>query len=160
MKHALLAALLFSIFPAAAQQPAEPMRMSEHREVQSIGTEFLGKLLCIRPDGTARTTHQLGNFATRIEFKGLAIREILKFPVSAEDLEKGITRRFHAKLACEAHRIWDGPMVVWSEWRESNYGFLPGKIVIEEAGGRLQAVTGRFKSFSPGIDGAMTASTH
>lgn len=132
------------------------MRMSEHREVKAIGTGFLATLLCASPDGTARATHQLGNFATRIELKGLAIHEIIKLPVSTEDLEKGVTRRYHAKITCQAHRIWDSPLVAWSEWRESSYGFLPGKIVIEETAGRLHAVTGRFNSFSPGIDGAMS----
>jgi hypothetical protein len=160
MKRAFVTALFLSVLPLAAQQPAAQamgMRMSEQREVTSASTALLASSIDLREDGTARTTHQVGDFSTRIELKGLTVREIVKLPVTEADAVKGITRRFHVKLACQAHRIWDGPMVAWSEWRESGYGFFPSTVVIEDVNGTLQASARRLKDFSPGIDGAMTA---
>ncbi|MCW1926197.1 hypothetical protein OKA05_26805 [Luteolibacter arcticus] len=160
MKRAFLTALLLSIFPLAAQEATEAskMRLTEQREVMSASTALLAGTLDIRQDGTARATHQLGSFSTRIEFKDLTVHEITKVPLTEADAAKGITRRYHAKLACKAHRIWDGPMVAWSEWRENGYGFFPSTVVVEEVNGTLQASAKRIKDFSPGIDGAMTAS--
>jgi hypothetical protein len=134
------------------------MRMTEQREVTSASNALLAATMDLRPDGTARTTHQVGSFSTRIELKGLTVHEIVKLPLSEADAAKGITRRYHAKLACQSHRIWDGPMVAWSEWRENGYGFFPTTIVVEEVNGSLQASAKRIQDFSPGIDGAMTAS--
>ena len=161
MKRAFVTALFLSILPLAAQQlttEAAAIRMNEQREVMSASTALLAGSMDLRQDGSARTTHQVGSFSTRIELKGLTVREIVKVQVTEDDAAKGITRRFHAKLACQAHRIWDGPMVAWSEWRENGYGFFPSTIVVEEVNGALQASAKRIQDFSPGIDGAMTAS--
>jgi hypothetical protein len=160
MKRALLSALFLTVFPLAAEPVADPAPVlrREKSEVVHATAALLAGSMDLRPDGTARTTHQIGHFSTRIELKGLAVREIVKLPVSADDTAKGVTRRFEAKLSCQAHRIWDGPMVSWSEWRESGYGFLPASIVVEEVWGTLQASAPRLQQFSPGIDGAITAS--
>ncbi len=160
MKRAFVTALFLSILPLAAQEATATtgMRMTEQREVTSASNALLAASMNLRPDGTARTTHQVGSFSTRIELKGLTVHEIVKLPLSEADAAKGITRRYHAKLACQAHRIWDGPMVTWSEWRENSYGFFPSTIVVEEVHGTLQASAKRIQDFSPGIDGAMTAS--
>ena len=160
MKHALLSALFLSVLPLAAETSSTtlPIRMDEQREVMGTGNALLAGTMDLRKDGSARTTHRIGGFSTRIEFKGLAIREIVKLPVGADDAAKGITRRYHARLACKSHRIWDAPMVSWSEWRDSAYGFFPTTLVIEDVNGSLQATAKRIRDFSPGIDGAMTAS--
>jgi len=161
MKRAFVTALFLAILPLAAQDATEStaMRITEQREVTSASTALLSASIDFRPDGTARTTHQVGNFSTRLEFKGLTVHEIVKLPVTEADAAKGIARRYQAKLTCQAHRIWDGPMVAWSEWRENGYGFFPSTIVVEEVKGTLQASAKRIQDFSPGIDGAMTASS-
>ena len=161
MKRAFVTALFLSILPLAAQETTEAtgMRLTEQREVTSASNALLAGSMDFRPDGTARTTHQVGSFSTRIELKGLTVHEIVKLPVTEADAAKGITRRYQAKLTCQAHRIWDGPMVAWSEWRENGYGFFPSTIVIEDVNGTLQASAKRIQDFSPGIDGAITAST-
>jgi hypothetical protein len=161
MKRAFVTALFLAILPLAAQESTEStaMHLTEQREVTSASTALLSASIDFRPDGTARTTHQVGNFSTRIEFKGLTVHEIVKLPVTEADAAKGVTRRYQAKLTCQAHRIWDGPMVAWSEWRENGYGFFPSTIVVEEVKGTLQASAKRIQDFSPGIDGAMTASS-
>ena len=161
MKRAFVTALFLSILPLAAQETTEAtgMRMTEQREVTSASTALLAASMDLRPDGTARTTHQVGSFSTRIELKGLTVHEIVKLPVTEADAAKGLTRRYQAKLTCQAHRIWDGPMVAWSEWRENGYGFFPSTLVIEDVHGTLQASAKRIQDFSPGIDGAITAST-
>jgi len=160
MKRAFVTALFLSILPLAAQETATVagIHMTEQREVTSASTALLTASMDVRQDGTARTTHQVGSFITRIELKGLTVHEIVKQPLTEADAAKGITRRYHAKLKCEAHRIWDGPMVAWSEWRENGYGFFPSTIVVEEVNGNLQATAKRIQDFSPGIDGAITAS--
>jgi hypothetical protein len=160
MKRAFVTALFLAILPLAAQEATEStaMRMDEQSEVTTASTALLSAAMNIRPDGTARTTHQVGNFSTRIEFKGLAIHEIVKLPVTEADAAKGIIRRYQARLTCQAHRIWDGPMATWSEWRENSYGFFPSPIVVEDVHGTLHATAKRIQDFSPGIDGAMTAS--
>ena len=161
MKRAFVTALFLAILPLAAQDATEAtsMHLTEQREVTSASTALLTSSIDFRPDGTARTTHQVGNFSTRVEFKGLTVHEIVKLPVTEADAAKGITRRYQAKLTCQAHRIWDGPMVAWSEWRENGYGFFPSTIIVEEVNGTLQASAKRIQDFSPGIDGAMTASS-
>lgn len=160
MKRALLTALFLTALPLPAQQPADtaPLLRREKSKVVSATAALLSGAMDLRKDGTARTTHQIGNFFTRIELRGLTIGEIVKLPVTAEDTAKGVTRRFEAKLSCTAHRLWDGPMVSWSEWRENGYGFLPASILVEEVFGTLQASAPRLRQFSPGIDGAMAAS--
>ena len=160
MKRAFVTALFLSVLPLAAQEAtnATGIHMTEQREVTSASTALLSASMDVRPDGTARTTHQVGSFNTRIELKGLTVHEIVKLPVTEADVSKGITRRYQAKLTCEAHRIWDGPMVAWSEWRENGYTFFPSTIVVEEVNGTLLASAKRIKDFSPGIDGAITAS--
>ena len=161
MKRAFVTALFLTIVPLAAQEATEAigMRMTEQREVTSASTALITASMDVRADGTARTTHQVGSFSTRIEFKGLTVHEIVKLPVTDADAAKGITRRYHARLTCQSHRIWDGPMVAWSEWRENGYTFFPSTIVVEEVNGTLQATAKRNKDFSPRIDGAITAST-
>jgi len=160
MTRAFVTALLLSIFPLAAQEAAGTagMRLSEQRQVTSATAALLSASMDVRQDGTLHTTHQVGSFSTRVELKGLAVQEIVKLPVTEEDAAKGVTRRYQAKLSCKAHRIWDGPMVAWSEWRENGYGFFPSTIVVEEVNGTLQASAKRIHDFSPGIDGAITAS--
>ncbi|MCW1886956.1 hypothetical protein OKA04_19610 [Luteolibacter flavescens] len=161
MKRALLTALIISAFPLSAQQVAKPaaMRANEHREVTSASASLLAGALNFRPDGTAHATHKVGNFSTRVELKDLSLQEIIKQPVTKEDQAKGITRRYHAKLVCRAHRIWEGSQARWSEWRSSSYGFFPSTIVVEEVNGKLVASARRLTDFSPGTDGAMTVST-
>lgn len=160
MKPALLAAILLTVLPAAAQQaaPEAPLGRFEQNDVIKAGNALLAASMDLRADGSARTTHQIGTFSSRIEMKGLAIRDIVRAPLTAADAERGVSRRFHASLACQAHRIWDGPQVAWSEWRESSYGFFPTVLVIEEIHGKLVASAKRIEHFTPGIDGAMTAS--
>lgn len=160
MKTALLAVLMLAALPAAAQATAAetPLTRSEHNEVIKAGNRLLAASMDLRPDGSARTTHQIGAFSNRIEMRGLAIRDIVRSPLAAADQARGVTRRYHATLVCQAHRIWDGPQVAWSEWRESSYGFFPGVLVIEEIGGTLVASAKRIDHFTPGIDGAITAS--
>ncbi|WP_193214848.1 hypothetical protein [Luteolibacter marinus] len=159
MKHALLATLLLSILPVAAQQEVTPVRLNEQREVQAATTDLLTRAMVISPTGIARTTHQLGSFENRIEMKGLKIVDVVKLPLSDSDRQQGISRRYHAKVNCAAHRIWDGPRVAWSEWRASNYGFLPSTIVVEEINGQLQARASRLKNFTPGIDASLAVFT-
>lgn len=168
MKHALLSiALLATALPLPGQEekttPVEAvtatssMRVSEQKEVIATSSALLVTSVDLRDDGTARTTHQIGKFSTRIELIGLGIAEIEKTPVSQADRQKGISRRYVARIACKAHRIWDGPMVTWSEWRENSYGFFPSSIIVEEINGALSAHAKRLANFSPGIDSTMTA---
>lgn len=165
MKLVLLLSAIFlsGLFPAAAQDrpaPADLPRMSpELKEVLDAGVALISAAVDIRPDGSARTTHEIGSFSTRIEFRDLMVREVVKLPLDEAEKEQGVTRRYEARLGCTAHRIWDGPMATWSAWRRDHYGFFPTTIVIEEIGGKLQARARRIDDFSPGIDGAMTAST-
>lgn len=163
MKHALIAALLFSVLPAAAQMAngptAAPLATTEHQEVLAASTTLISQSMDLRPDGSARTTHQVGEFTTRIELKGLAIRAIQKMPLTDAERQAGVTRSYQAKVSCQSHRIWDGPLVAWSEWRNSGYGFFPSTIVVQEINGELVASAKRIESFSPGIDGTATAST-
>ncbi len=162
MKLVLFTALFLSLLPLAAQQAVPqtvlPICVTEQSEVETASAALLAGTVDFRRDGTARTTHQVGAFMTRIELKGFKVHEIIKTPLTAEDAAKGITRRYHARLTCQSHRIWDGPMVAWSEWRENGYGFFPSTLIVEEIHGVLQASAKRIKDFSPGIDGAMTAS--
>ncbi|QJE97816.1 hypothetical protein [Luteolibacter luteus] len=169
MKHALLfLALLATVLPLSAQQAQKPtaveaaaetpaMRHAEEKEVIAASAALLATSVDLREDGTARTTHQIGRFSNRIEFKGLGIDGIMKAPVTEADRQKGISRRYIALIRCKAHRIWDGPMVEWSEWRESSYGFFPSSIVVEEINGTLSAHAKRLSNFSPGIDSTMAA---
>ena len=80
-------------------------------------------------------------------------------PLTDTERQAGVTRSYHAKVSCQSHRIWDGPLVTWSEWRNSGYGFFPSTIVVQEINGELVASAKRIESFSPGIDGSATAST-
>lgn len=163
MKHALIAALLLSVLPATAQlangPTAAPLATTEHQEVLAVSTTLIAQSMELRPDGSARTTHQVGEFSTRIELKGLAIRAIQKMPLTDAERQAGVTRSYQAKVSCQSHRIWDGPLVTWSEWRNSGYGFFPSTIVVQEINGELVASAKRIESFSPGIDGTATAST-
>jgi hypothetical protein len=163
MKHALIAALLFSVLPAAAQMAngptATPLATTEHQEVLAVSNTLIAQSMDLRPDGSARTTHQVGEFSTRVELKGLAIRAIQKMPLTDAERQAGVTRSYQAKVSCQSHRIWDGPLVAWSEWRNSGYGFFPSTIVVQEINGELVASAKRIESFSPGIDGTATAST-
>jgi hypothetical protein len=168
MKHALLfLALLATALPLSAQggktAPADAtlatatMRLSEEKEVLAASSALLAASVDLRDDGTARTTHEIGQFSNRVELRGLGISGIMKAPVSATDLQKGISRRYIARITCKAHRIWDGPMVAWSEWRENSYGFFPSSVIVEEINGTLRAHAHLLTNFSPGIDSTMTA---
>ena len=168
MKHALLfIALLATALPLSAQSEgtapagataaANTMRQTEEKEVLAASAALLASSVDLREDGSARTTHQVGQFSNRIELMGLGIAEIVKTPVSQADLQKGISRRYVARITCKAHRIWDGPMVAWSEWRENGYGFFPSAVVVEEINGALSAHAKRIHDFSPGIDSSMAA---
>jgi len=168
MKHALL--LLFAaVLPLAAQSPAPettqveaitattPMRAQEANEVLAASSALIEASVNLRADGSARTTHKIGDFETRIEIKGLSVREIVKTPLTEQDRAAGVARRYIARLQCEAHRIWDGPMISWSEWRDKSYGFFPSSIVVEEIDGTLKARATRIADFSPGIDATMAS---
>jgi len=168
MKHALLSFLLIATaMPLSAQGEATApveritatttMRLSEQKEVLAASHALLATSLDLRADGFARTTHQIGSFTTRIELMGLTVAEVIKAPVSAAEQQQGIGRRYIARLACKAHRIWDGPLVAWSEWRDSSYGFFPSSVIVEEIDGALTARANRITDFSPGIDSTMTA---
>jgi hypothetical protein len=170
MKHALLL-LLSAVLPLSAQTAATtpaapqvevitattPMRASEAHEVLAASSALIEASVDLRPDGSARTTHKVGDFETRVEIKGLSVREIVKTPLTEEDRQAGISRRYVASLQCEGHRIWDAPMVSWSEWRAKGYGFFPSSIIVEEIDGALKARATRIANFSPGIDATMAA---
>ncbi len=150
--------------PAAATAPqvdaitdASPMRVKEASEVLAASSALIHGSVDLRSDGSARTTHKIGGFETRIEIQGLKVHEIVKEALTDKDRAAGITRRYVAHLECEAHRIWDGPMASWSEWRSSGYGFFPSSIIVEEIGGILKARANRIADFSPGIDATMAA---
>lgn len=134
-----------------------PMRASEASEVLAASSALIEASVDLRADGSARTTHKIGGFETRIEIKGLSVREIVKAPLSEQDRQAGISRRYVASLQCEAHRIWDAPMISWSEWRASGYGFFPATIIVEEVGGAMKARATRIADFSPGIDATMAS---
>lgn len=167
MKQALLLLALLAIaLPLSAQDQkigveaapaAGAIRYSEEQEVIAASSALLAASVDLREDGTARTTHQIGQFSNRIELKGLAIDGILRAPLSEADRKKGVSRRYIAHISCKAHRIWDGPMLTWSEWREKGYGFFPSSIVVEEINGALNAHAKRLTDFSPGIDSSMAA---
>jgi len=169
MKFALLLlTVLAPVLPLSAQTPGgtqeivvvtatSPMILAEQKEVLAASSALIAASVDLRADGTARTTHHIGTFTTRIELTGLAISEIVKTPVTRADAEKGIVRRYVARLACRSHRIWDGPMASWSEWRREGYGFFPSSVVVEEVGGALRARATRICDFSPGIDSTMAA---
>ncbi|WP_035615901.1 hypothetical protein [Haloferula sp. BvORR071] len=145
---------------AEAITATTPMRATEAEEVLAVSSEFIKASVAFRPDGCARTTHRIGDFHTRIEFKGLSVREIVKAPLSDTDRQAGISRRYFAHLQCEAHRIWDAPMIAWSEWHQSAYGFFPHSIIVEEIGGALKARANRIADFSPGIDASVSEAVH
>ena len=171
MKHALLSTLLLAtVLPLSGQTTGDAqggkvemvtatsnMRFSEEQEVIAASSALITTSVDLREDGSARCTHQIGTFSTRIEFRGLNIHEIVKVPVTAEDKQQGISRRYIARLVCKAHRIWDGPMLAWSEWRENGYGFFPSTVVVEEVHGELKARANHIADFSPGIDATTTA---
>jgi hypothetical protein len=129
-----------------------PMRVQEASEVLAASSALIQGSVDMRTDGSARTTHKIGGFETRIEIKGLSVHEIVKASLTEQDRAAGITRRYVAHLQCEAHRIWDGPMASWSEWRSSSYGFFPTSIIVEEIAGTLKARANRIADFSPGLD--------
>lgn len=169
MKQALLSLMLFAsalpLFSATAQTGTadEPitsttsMRLVEEKEVLAASSALLAASVDLRADGSARTTHQIGKFSTRIELMGLSVSKIEKTAPSAAEQQQGIARRYIAHLTCKAHRIWDAPMVSWSEWRKNAYGFFPSTVVVEEIDGALVARATRINDFSPGIDATMTA---
>jgi len=171
MKHALLAAfLLTSILPLSAQSVAgatekvveivtatSPMRTTEASEVFAVSAALVESSVALFADGTARSTHQLGTFHSRIELKGISFSEIVKTPLSEADKVKGVSRRYIARIKCTAHRIWDGPMVSWSEWRSGSYGFFPSAVIVEEIDGALRARANRIADFTPGIDESLAS---
>lgn len=134
-----------------------PMRAQEASEVLAASSALIQGSMDLRGDGSARTTHKLGGFETRIEIKGLSVHEIVKATLTEQDRAAGISRRYVAHLQCEAHRIWDGPMASWSEWRSNGYGFFPTSVIVEEIDGALKARANRIADFSPGIDAVMAA---
>ena len=168
MKQALLSLMLFTAaLPLSATEgngaASEPitattnMRLVEEKEVLAASSALLAASVDLRADGSARTTHQIGKFSTRIELMGLAVSKIEKKAPSTAEQQKGIARRYVAHLSCKAHRIWDAPMISWSEWRENAYGFFPSTVIVEEINGSLVARANRITDFSPGIDATMTA---
>jgi hypothetical protein len=171
MKHALLL-FIAAVLPLSAQTTqtesatapqvdvitaTTPMRAIEASEVLAASSALIGASVDLRADGSARTTHKIGEFETRIEIKGLSVREIVKAPLTEQDRQAGVSRRYIARLQCEAHRIWDAPMISWSEWRASGYGFFPSSVIVEEVDGTLKARATRIADFSPGIDAIMAS---
>ena len=152
MRHALFAALFCLIIPGSAQTEPTPLNNNELKEVQEATSALLTQSICLLADGSARTTHQIGDFAVRVELKGLKIAEVLKAPISKEEESQGITRRYLAKMSCQSHRIWDGPLVKWSEWKRSHYGFLPSTVIVEEVNGKMVAKARLISQFSRGVD--------
>ena len=102
MKFALLLlTVLAPVLPLSAQTPGgtqeivvvtatSPMILAEQKEVLAASSALIAASVDLRADGTARTTHHIGTFTTRIELTGLAISEIVKTPVTRADAEKGI----------------------------------------------------------------------
>lgn len=173
MNHALL--LLFTaVLPLSAQTTTNnndpvtapqadvitattPMRATEANEVLAASSALIEASVDLHADGRARTTHKIGDFETRIEIKGLSVREIVKAPLTEQDRKAGISRRYIAKLQCEAHRIWDAPLLTWSEWRANGYGFFPSSVIVEEINGAMKARATRIADFSPCTDVSMAA---
>lgn len=167
MKQALLL-LVVAVLPLSAQTStvkgeadttaaAAPMLLSEQKEVLAASSGLITASVHLRPDGTARTTHRIGSFSTRVELRGLRVASIVKAPLSMTDRQQGIARRYLARLSCKAHRIWEGPIAGWSRWKQDAYGFFPSTVIVEEVGGTLVARATRISDFSPGIDSTMTA---
>jgi hypothetical protein len=162
MKHLLIAALLLSALPVAAQSyrslTAAPLPENEQRQVIAASEPLLAAAIDLRPDGKALTTHRIGDFTTRIELAGVTIRQVVPTSLTDEDRQQGVSRRYQVKIECQAHRIWDGPRETWSEWRKSGYGFFPTTVDVIEREGELMASARRINDFSPNLDGVMTAS--
>jgi hypothetical protein len=162
MKHPLLAALLLSALPLAAQShrplTAAPLPENEQRQVLAASEPLLAAAIDLHPDGKALTTHRIGDFTTRIELAGVTIRQVVPASLTDEDRRQGVSRRYQVKIECLAHRIWDGPREAWSEWRKSGYGFFPSTVDVIEREGELMASARRLENFSPDLDGIMTAS--
>jgi hypothetical protein len=166
MNHALFTALNFSVI--ASSSAAAPVKRSTDvviaaAPVQTLETEkvlaasqlLLGASVALSEDGIARATHHLGGFETALELRGLMVREIVSAVLSDEDRSNGVTRRYHAQVSYKAHRVWDEPMGIWTEWRENGYGFFPTQVVVEEVGGTLTARAHRIADFVPGIESGL-----
>jgi hypothetical protein len=162
MKHPLLATLILSVLPLAAQSQrpisAAPLPEHEQRQVIQASEPLLAAVIDQGPDGIAVTTHRIGSFITRIEMADVRVRQVVPSSLTDEDRQQGVSRRYQVKIECKAHRIWDGPRAAWSEWRRSGYGFFPTTIDVIEREGELMASARRLGDFSPGGDAIRTAS--
>jgi hypothetical protein len=122
----------------------------EKKVVLTTTATLLAKHVTFRPDGTASSTYH-GSAQWPVEWRKLVVRMITKQAVSDADRLNGVTRRYHASLACEACRDWKPGTTAWSEWRQFGFVQFPFAIIVEEKNGVLTARgNAQLPKFSPG----------
>jgi hypothetical protein len=127
-----------------------PVPDAEKLEVLTAIATLLSKHVTFRPDGTASATYHRSS-QWPVEWRKLVVRSITKQAVSDADRLNGVTRRYHASLACDACRDWKPGTTAWSEWRQFGFISFPSAIVVEEKGGVLAASGNtELPQFSPG----------
>jgi hypothetical protein len=162
MKRSLLCLLLAAVavpalrgFPGdSAEAGAAPVggttpsgRMGE---ILSTSSQVLSHAVTFRGDGTASTVHLGPQATTGIEWRGLALRQVVTGTVSTEDRENGIEHRYYAQVGARSFRLLrDGR---WSDWKSGPCPFFPGYILVEQVDGRLRASSPGLASFHPGPD--------
>jgi hypothetical protein len=127
-----------------------PVSAAEKTEVLTAAATLLAKHVTFRPDGTASSTYY-GKSQWPVEWRKLVVRTIAKQAVSDADQLNGVTRRYHALLACDACRDWKPDTTAWSEWGQTGFLYFPSAIIVEEKNGVLTARgNDKLPSFSPG----------
>lgn len=122
----------------------------EKQEVLAATAALLARHVTFRPDGTASATYH-GSSQWPIEWRKLVVRMITKQAVSDADRLNGVTRRYHASLACDACRDWKPGTTAWSEWRQIGFVLFPSAIIVQEKNGVLTARgNAQLPKFSPG----------
>jgi hypothetical protein len=133
-----------------------PVPDAEKQEVLTATATLLAKHVTFRPDGTASSTYH-GSSQWPVEWRKLVVRTITKQAVSDADRLNGITRRYHAGLACDASRDWKPGTSAWSEWRQFGFVQFPSSIHVEERNGVLTARGNtQLPKFSPGPGPSIT----
>ncbi len=128
----------------------KPVPGNDRRAVISYATQVMRRLVTIRDDGTAATTHHIGGSKTHIEWRGLRLASLRPGQVTPVDRSNGISRKSHVALACDTHRTWNRTTSRWSEWRSGGYVLFPSTLLIQERNGHMEVGTKFHGTFGRG----------
>lgn len=128
----------------------KPVTDAEKQEVLTATAALLAKHVTFRPDGSASANFLLGKVQP-VEWRKLVLDSIHPQALTEADRLNGITRRYHARLVCDASRRWQPATNNWSEWKPGGVLLFPSVIVVEE---KSRVVTARgneqLPKFTPG----------